>query len=111
MASDDPIDELTARVREDLRIADLCHNDFTVKNEDMGRLLAVVERLRERASSYGIAVVVGDIPIVEDRKKVTFRYAILVQFASEEECKEAIERRGMTFGLFDDERTEGGEAR
>lgn len=57
----------------------------------------------------GIAVVVGDIDVIDmDRtntKKVkwTVRRAILVQFATEEECKEAIERRGLTFGLFEDE--------
>jgi hypothetical protein len=46
MAPDDTIDELTARVREDLRIADLCHADFAVGNKDVRQLLAVVERLR-----------------------------------------------------------------
>jgi hypothetical protein len=57
---------------------------------------------------HGIAFVVGDHTTLDpDGTTDTIRCAILVQFASEAECKEAIERRGMTFGLFEDERAEG----
>jgi hypothetical protein len=62
----------------------------------------------QKPPPHGIAVVVGDLTIVGlDRTKERFRRAILVQFATEEECKEAIAKRGMTFGLFEDERAEG----
>jgi hypothetical protein len=57
---------------------------------------------------YGNAIEVGDLTTLDpDGTTETVRCAILVQFASEEECREAIERRGMTFGLFEDERPEG----
>jgi hypothetical protein len=59
---------------------------------------------------HGVAVAVGDITIVDlDGTKLKVRRAILVQFNSEAECKEAIERRGMTFGLFEAERAKGDE--
>jgi hypothetical protein len=59
--------------------------------------------VEDKPMPRGIAVVVGDIPVLEDQEKWTVRRAILIQFATDEECKEAIARRGLTFGLFEDE--------
>jgi hypothetical protein len=64
-----------------------------------------------KAMPHGIAIEVGDITTLDpDRTKRTVRCAILVQFASVEDFQRAIERRRMTFGLFEDERPEGGES-
>jgi uncharacterized protein (UPF0335 family) len=61
MATDDPIDELMADVREGLRISDLAHNDFTVKNEDVRQLLAAVERLKaENDAAWDTLADLGD---------------------------------------------------
>lgn len=51
----------------------------------------------------GNAVEVGDIAVVEEGKKRTVRRAILVEFETEEEVGEAIERRALAFGLFGEE--------
>jgi hypothetical protein len=48
MATDNPIDELMARVRRRLRTSDLIEPDFKARDEDVGRLLDVVEHLRGR---------------------------------------------------------------
>jgi hypothetical protein len=61
MASDDAIDEMMADIIENLRISDLAHNDFTVKNEDVRRLLIVVARLRaENDAAWDALADLGD---------------------------------------------------
>lgn len=59
-----------------------------------------------RPVPFGNAIVVGDIPIVEEGKKHMVRHSILVQFETEEEVREAIERRTLAFGLFGETREE-----
>lgn len=59
-----------------------------------------------RPFPFGNAVVVGHIPIVEEGKKHTVPRAILIQFETEDEVREAIERRALAFGLFGETREE-----
>jgi hypothetical protein len=61
MAPDDTIDELTARIRRRLRTSDLIEPDFEARDEDVGRLLAVVEHLRaENAAAWDALADLGD---------------------------------------------------
>lgn len=67
-------------------------------------LLDEVERLR--ALPFGSAITVGEIPAVEEGKKYTIRHAILVEFDTQAEVTEAIERRALAFGLFGETKEE-----
>lgn len=61
MTPDDTIDELTARVREGLRISDLAHNDFTVSNDVTRSLLTVIDRLKaENDAAWDALADLGD---------------------------------------------------
>jgi hypothetical protein len=55
---------------------------------------------------FGNALVVGELEIVEEGKRHTVRRAILVQFETQDEAREAIERRALAFGLFGETREE-----
>jgi hypothetical protein len=84
MESDSTIDELVADLRKRLRISGLAHDDFAVRDEDVGRLLAEIGRLRAiiaelvEAGENALHVLTPARPVMDglDRTRMYLREAI-----------------------------------